>query len=73
MSVEQRAHPVAAVLDRRERRVGKRVQRPWPMSEATVSMMGRPWWPVMAWKPEPPLNGIISPSLAPSHSLVYRW
>ena len=50
--------------------VGKREQRPWPISEAMVSMIGRPAWPMMAGKPEPPLNGVISPSRTPSHSLV---
>ena len=33
-------------------------------------MMGRPWWPMMAEKPEPPLKGVISASRTPSHSLV---
>jgi hypothetical protein len=52
------------------RSVGNREQSPWPTSEATVSMIGRPWWPVKAWKPDRPLNGVISPSRTPSHSLV---
>ncbi len=50
------------------RRSGNREHRPWPMSEATVSMMARPPWPMMATNPEPPLNGVIS-STMPSHSL----
>ena len=44
-----------------KRRSGNRLQRPCPISVATVSMMGRPWWPTMAAKPDPPLNGSISP------------
>ena len=51
-------------------RLGKREQSPCPTNEATVSMIGRPWCPVMAWNPEPPLNGVISPSRMPSHSLA---
>ena len=48
---------------------GKREHMPWPMAEAIVSMMGRPAWPTMAAKPDPPLNGVISSSRTPSHSL----
>ena len=48
---------------------GKRVHRPWPMAEATVSVMAR-WlaW-VMAAKAPPPLNGVNSSPGTPSHSL----
>ncbi len=51
------------------RRSGNRLHSPWPMSEATVSMIGRPWWPTMAVKPDSPLNGSHLPARIPSHSL----
>ena len=50
--------------------VGNRVGRPWPMTAAMVSSIAR--WPIVlsAAKPEPSLNGSISPPGTPSHSLM---
>ena len=48
---------------------GKRVQRPWPMADATVSTIARWVPPTMAANADPPVNGVNS-SRTPSHSLT---
>ena len=51
------------------RRVGKRESRPWPMSDATVSKMPRPWVCAMFMKAVWPAKGRCSPPWLPSHWL----
>ncbi len=68
-SISGRTH-AAPFSTGRMRKVGNRVSRPWPISDATVSKMPRPWVCAMSMKADlPPANGRCSPPKLPSHWL----